>query len=216
MTGYLVYFYLYKGKCESRPSNIPATAFPVYELFCKWPEDFNCNFILCTDNWYTSLFNLLQVTSTGNHYVGTSKTNKIGLPNGKKGTIDATFPKAGKNKKERGAHQQAKANVTPRAETPTWAYFISWQDNKPVHLLSTIASTLGTCTRMVSVAGRWVRMTIARPTMVQCYNLWMKGTDLIDQLMSYFRPEIRAKTWLPRIFSNCLRAAAVNSFIVYN
>jgi hypothetical protein len=95
-------------------------------------------------------------------------------------------------------------------------YFLAWQDNKPVHLLSTIPSELGKVKRNSNDnAGNWQRIEIHRPTIIKHYNHGMGGTDGIDQRMSYYRPKVKTVSWIPKIFINCLNSALVNAFIVY-
>ena len=62
----------------------------------------------------------------GNYFKGTCKANKQGIPN------DGIFPKDGRNKQPRGTRRQIVKLMEKKV------YFTAWQDNKPVHLLSTL------------------------------------------------------------------------------
>ena len=78
-TGYMTNFYLYQGKSENRPEGVPATLFPFHKLLN--PKQYmNKNHIIYTDNWYTSISSLHVVLNFGNHYIGTVKTNRKGIP----------------------------------------------------------------------------------------------------------------------------------------
>jgi hypothetical protein len=88
--------------------------------------------------------NMESVVATGNHYVGTIRTNKKGLP--------GKFPNTGSGKKRRGEMKQMRCS----AGNGSFAYFTAWQDNKPVHLLSTFPSYLSSCSRVTKNAdGTW-------------------------------------------------------------
>jgi len=59
------------------------------------------------------------------------------------------------------------------------------------------------------------RKEITIPQIVNDYNHWMLGVDMVDQLISYYRPKIRCKrTWMP-IFLHCLDILRVNSYVLY-
>jgi hypothetical protein len=53
------------------------------------------------------------------------------------------------------------------------------------------------------------------PQVIDDYNHWMLGVDKSDQLIAYYRPEIRCRrTWMP-ILLHCLDVLRINAFIVY-
>ena len=103
--GYQKCFYLYRGKSELRPEGVPATTWPIFKLFTTKAEYKNKGHILATDNWYTSLEVALLVARSGNHFVGTCKTNKAGLPAAGK------FPKTGNGKQQRGGVSSNKYGI---------------------------------------------------------------------------------------------------------
>lgn len=202
-TSYQYRFYLYQGKSEQRPAGVSATLWPFHCLIGERFKDRNHIFV--TDNWYTSMNSMQFVINTGNHAIGTVKTNKSGLPEVGK------FPKTGNGRKNRGESKQMKTNVNGKN-----VYFLAWQDNKPVHLLSTIPSELGKVKRNSNdKGGNWRRVEINRPSIIKHYNHGMGGTDGIDQRMSYYRPKVKTVSWIPKIFIHCLNSAVVNAFIVY-
>ena len=96
-TGYLSNFFMYRGKDERRPADMPATLYPVMEL-CKHPCYHNKQHLLATDNWYTQLELLIRLHNPpyNMNVCGTCKTNKKGIPR------SAIFSKTGANKKNRG------------------------------------------------------------------------------------------------------------------
>jgi Transposase IS4 len=104
-----------------------------------------------------------------------------------------------------------------------------WYDNTDVLLVSTIhlgdetilkmrrrpkatAGNSGHLSKVWPSGAHTVPITI--PRMIDDYNHWMGGVDHADQLISYYRPNLRCvRTWMP-IFLHCLDIIRVNSFIV--
>jgi len=145
-TGYMCSFYLYEGKAEARDADISATTQPVKKLFCDNAKFYNRNHIMITDNWYTQQDNHDMIVATRNHCPGTINSNKRGMP------AEGKFPKTGRLKKNRGEYKQME-KLNPNGKK---SYFTAWQDNKPVHLLSSFPSYISTCKRVVRNAdGSW-------------------------------------------------------------
>ena len=207
LTGYMINMYLYRGKAEKRPNNVPATLYPIQKLFQPIELYYNKKHIVATDNWYTSMAALEYVRDTlRNDFVGTCKANKQGIPK------DGLFPKVGRGKQRRGAHKQMMKNDNGRK-----AYFTAWQDNKPVHILSTIKSGLIECHRRLQneTTKQWERVTYPQPSIIKVYNKTMGGTDSFDQRLSYFRPSVKTRRYPPRIFVHFLNASVVNASIIH-
>ena len=58
-------------------------------------------------------------------------------------------------------------------------------------------------------------VSIKIPTLINDYNMWMLGVDLVDQLIAYYRPKIRCRrTWMPLLL-HCLDIIRVNSYVLY-
>lgn len=190
-TGYMMNVYIYQGKSEQRPDNIPATEYPFHQLIGQNQKYANTNHIIVSDNWYTSIGTMKFCIGSGNHSIGTVKTNKKGL------CKTSLFPKTGRGKKKRGEMKQMVTKVLD--EKPI--YQLSWQDNKPVHLLSTLPSYSGTSTRNATKpSGDYEAVSINRPSVVANYNRGMGGTDCQDQYMSYYSPKIKTVAWTTRDF----------------
>ena len=98
-------------------------------------------------------------------------------------------------------------------------YFItSWQDNKPVHILSTFEPMRVSVLRMVRGAnGLWAETNIPCPTTIPVYNDVMKGCDLSDQNTAYYDARRRVQTrWQPRLDRRVFKTAIVNANILRN
>lgn len=205
-TGYMMSFYLYQGKSESRPVDIPASEYPFHQLIGTKGKYQNKNHIIVTDNWYTSIGSIKFCLGSGNHSIGTVKTNKKGLC---KATI---FPKTGRGKQPRGAAIQMAKEIIPNQKV----YQLSWQDNKPVHLLSTLPSYEGQVLRnSINKNGTFEKINIYRPSIVDHYNFGMGGTDNQDQNMSYYRPRIKTVSWTTRVLVHFFCASVFNAFVLY-
>ena len=59
-------------------------------------------------------------------------------------------------------------------------------------------------------------LKLPRPSAVENYNKVMGGTDLGDQLGSYYRFEHQMTKWPHRIFTHFMMLAAVNAHILRN
>lgn len=95
------------------------------------------------------------------------------------------------------------------------AYFTAWQDNKPVHLLSSFPTNRSTVRRRVEVNGIWTNVLIAIPSIIKIHNWFMGGTDSLDQRLSYYRSNIKTKSWVPKLLIHFLNISVVNSYILY-
>lgn len=82
-TGYLWNFYLYRGATEIREDGWSATAYPIKKLTAPFTNKHHKgkNFVMCTDNWYTSFEIAEYLRNTYDiHLIGTIKTNRSGNP----------------------------------------------------------------------------------------------------------------------------------------
>jgi hypothetical protein len=165
--------------------------------------------IIATDNWYTSIALALKLLEIGIYLFGTARTNKQGIPK------DSVFKKTGRSKKARGEMSCERTPVEVSGKS-FYLYFISWMDNKPVHLISTFFTKFSEVKRAVKEKMTYIGHQLIRiPTIVQIYNISMGGTDYFDQLRSYYRTTVKIKVWQTRIFTHFLMVAAVNAHILY-
>ena len=83
--GYCLDFFMHqlrdpKSAGPQYPSLMSKTAYPVIRLVCNKMRFHNRGHILFTDNWYTSIFVVLQLLLHGIHFIGTVLSNRKGLP----------------------------------------------------------------------------------------------------------------------------------------
>jgi hypothetical protein len=128
--GYMSRFYLYKGRKKQRPGDIPATLWPYKQLITEDMRD--KNYIIATDNWFTSMEAVEYILSTNNQLVGTVRKNRRNIP---KRQIMNT-------KIKRGTIKQSKTEINGRN-----VFFTSWIDTKDVYFLSTFQGKKATTTR---------------------------------------------------------------------
>jgi hypothetical protein len=164
-------------------------------------------YILALDNWYTSMDLVKFALNKEIELVGTVRTNRAGLDR------DTVIPKSGPNARPKGFMHCVQAEVCPGKQ----CYFTAWQDNKPVHMLSTFPPQrqpiLRHCKSKTDGPYEQVRLWI--PTNIPLYNRGMGGTDLIDQLASYYRTTLEAKRSTIRIFTHFVMVTMINAMILF-
>ena len=191
---------IFLGINEKR-DGMSATLFPVHKLTLN-----DCYHDVChichTDNWYTSVESCVLCRQRKILAIGTVKINRKGLPKA------GIFPKTGGGK-------QVKGVVKCMQRVGEDLYFTAWQDNKPVHMLSTIKPRLQKIMRKSSTLG-WRRAEINSHSLIPAYNFGMGGTDRMDQLNSYYSFHHKGIRWTHRIFTHFLGVSVVNANILYN
>ncbi|XP_046684891.1 piggyBac transposable element-derived protein 4-like [Homalodisca vitripennis] len=85
-----------------------------------------------------------------------------------------------------------------------------WRDKRTVTYISTQYDN-----EMVQTTNRRnQKRTLPKPIMY--YNSYMKGTDRLDQMVSYYPCERKNLRWHKKIFVHFLQVVVVNSFYLYN
>lgn len=92
---------------------------------------------------------------------------------------------------------------------------MKWYDSRGVNIASTFASAepLGSCQRYDRKKKE--RCQVEQTAVVQTYNTFMGGVDLLDGLMSYYRIFLKTKKNLPEIFFPLIDMAVVSSWLLY-
>ena len=207
LTGFMCNFFMYVGKDMQRYGGYSATEYPPMRLSDHYQYQ-NKNHIMATDNWYTSVKLALALMHIGIFLIGTIKGNREGLP---------------KNKviKKKGVHprgfMQCMTGTFPYLLGTHELWFTAWVDNKPVHMLSTIPLHKSHVDRVHKDArGNYTgKAPVEIPTVVMTYNTAMGGTDLMDQMISYYKTKIRTRRWQTRIYFHFLNAMVVNAHILF-
>jgi hypothetical protein len=123
--------------------------------------------------------------------------------------MQGIFPKTGRGRRRRGDMK------TMQKQDGCKCFLTAWQDTKPVHILHSFKTAKQTCMRIDKSVTPMTRRGMPQPTIVEEYNHGMRGTDGLDQLVSYYRNEQRTKKWQPRVFTHFLHIAVSNAHILY-
>ena len=92
---------------------------------------------------------------------------------------------------------------------------VRWYDNKAVNLLSTYVGL-----HPVDQARRWDSRKkeytpVDRPAIIQEYNKFMGGIDLMDSFLAKYRFRTKSRRWYLYLFWHFLMIALINSWLVY-
>ena len=211
ITGYILAFYWYRGKAESRPPNMPATLFPLVQLVNHVNSLTHDGLsqgghVIATDNWYTSLSTAAFLQQKNIHSVGTIRTNRL----------SAARPPEGATIGRREARGTYRCHKVSKGNSFT-AYLTPWYDNKPVHVLHSFPTRVSTCLRNQKLprGEQYEKKRLDRPTIYRDYNQIMGGTDLNDWLLAQFRSSFRCRRWQPKVIVHMLQQAVVNAHILF-
>ena len=207
-TGYLWNFFMYRGKDERRPPDVPATLYPCIKL--TEPTDLHDQDHCTTvDNLYGQILAAKLFGSNPRlmDFAMTMKANKRGIPK------DIIFPKSGRNKRKRGEMECKTITV----DGVTY-YFTAWMDSKPVHLLTSFPPFETTCERSDKRANGSYgpKAPVPQPSIVPIYNMGMPGTDIGDQKSGYYHDHRKSKKWQMKIYKHFLTSVGTNAHILYN
>ena len=207
VTRYLWDFKEYRGKAEQRPQGVSATAWPIIQLLSYDIFKF-LNYVLATDNWYTSFEILMFCVTMGIHYLGTMQGRRKGAPL----SFQAKYG-------ERQTHERGSYLTLHSVYLQEDVYYTTWVDNRVVNMLHTLPSYKGTCNRRVKhmeadrVNHRWEDKEVDQPTIFPMYNRIMGGTDGLDQAVEVYRPYLKTVSWVTRFFTHVLTLVETNAFI---
>jgi len=206
-TGYVYCHYHYAGKDERRPPHVSASLWPIKKLVDQCPALHNKNHFCSTDNWYTSAQSLSYLRSKGVHYTGTIKKGRLSVATATR----AGFPAGATFKAARGQPKRARAECMVHHTQVDGhdAYVTSWQDKKPVLVLSSYRPSAGECIRKVKVGRVWTQQRFFRPNVIDHYNKTMGGTDLHDQRLATVRTTVKCRRWQARLCCRLLVFASL-------
>ncbi|KAL7867876.1 hypothetical protein SRHO_G00092600 [Serrasalmus rhombeus] len=169
----------------------------VYHLSQRITE---ANHKLYFDNYFTT-YNLLELLAERKiHAAGTARVSRFARP-----PLQSDKEMA---KKPRGSCDEVISRDGKVA-------LVKWYDNRPVLMASNFVG-VGT----MDEVQRWDKkkalfVMVSRPEVVKLYNDAMGGDDLLDQLVSLYRTEIRSKKWTLRMITHAFDMAVVNSWLEY-
>lgn len=147
------------------------------EIYGKWHK-------IIFDNFFTGIELAQELFTKKTLCSGTIRSNRRG------------FPKQLCDKKK--LKELSRGDVIEMKKGPLLA--VTWMDNKPVHLISTISQPQGGTIQVKRRKKDGIQQDIPCPFVVQEYNSYMGGVDNNDQLKSYYEIVVNSKKWWPRIF----------------
>jgi Transposase IS4 len=182
----------------------------VMKLIETLPRRDNLNYVIAMDNYFTTQRVVKDSRNTGVGVVGTARYRRGWPP------------------KEYREIQDDRFNSVNLLNDEANYLICRWIDNNQVNMVSTVHTGTESILRQrkkprqtktnknhlqLVWGSEWVK-DITIPGIIDDYNHWMGGVDKADQLIAYYRPNMRCvRTWMP-IFLHCLDIIRVNSYII--
>ena len=135
------------------------------------------NFLLYFDNWFSSLKLLIQLAKDGIFVLGTVRQNR--LPSCQFSS-DIELKKKG-----RGTFEEKETTIDG-----TTVRAVKWYDNRGVILASTFAKSHPVGTVQSWDRTKTQKVEIDYPFILQKYNTFMGGVDILDAYLAYYRIHI--------------------------
>lgn len=195
-TGYMYSFYIYRGIREVRPNNISASNFPAF-ILTENNSIQHANYLLYTDNYFTSIESLELMLTKGIYQIGTVRKNKLGT---------------GRNLVIKPSDKRQRGTIVAYKQTNSEIRIISWQDKKPVNLLSSVPAKI---TQVNRTGDNGHVFKLNCPNLICLYNKSMGGTDGFDQKLTYYWPQIRSTKWTVRVLIHFMYVSIINSHILF-
>ena len=144
------------------------------------------------DNFFTSYSLLSKLRDDGVKATGTVRDGRLG---------GASLPdKKEFRKMPRGSYEHVSdGRVT----------IVRWSDNNLVTCASNFDHVFPVKTVQRRIAGNADKVPVSQPLMIANYIRGMGGVDLMDRLLSAYRPRIKGKKWWWNLFVNALNIAVV-------
>jgi hypothetical protein len=150
------------------------------------------------DNFFTSYSLLRQLKEDGFKATGTIRSNRSG-----------------------GAHRDLASDVSLRKQgrgsydyrCDGNIYIVKWYDSAVVSLASNWQNHLPE-RRAKRRVGKEVQQ-VPQPNLISAYNCGMGGVDLLDRLLSQYRPGLRSKKWWWPLFSNAINTTVVAAWRLF-
>ncbi|KAK0137988.1 PiggyBac transposable element-derived protein 4 [Merluccius polli] len=189
-TGYVTNFQIYAGREGSTEKGLAHHV--VMDLARPY---YGSHLSVYMDNFYTGVSLFEEMKSHGLYACGTVRANRAGLPKNERLTKKASM----------GKH---KFRVAQKGELT----FCIWQDTKTVMVLSNHhnPTQTGTVNRRRDGANH---VQVVVPTSLADYQKYMKGVDLLDQMVGYYGFQHRSKKWWRRVFFFFLAVSCYNAYI---
>lgn len=188
--------YVGKGTCPITDLGISGD---IVDHLCKsLPQ--NQNFKVYFDNWFSSFKLVKTLKDKGIWSVGTIRSDRMG-----------SCPL----KSQEELQSKGRGAMDYRVEAGSGIAVVRWLDRKALQMISSYCciEPTDTCKRFSKQEGGHIE--VARPRIVQQYNQFMGGVDLVDMLVELYRIDIRSNKWYTRIIFWCLNVSVVTAWQLY-
>ncbi|XP_039666277.1 piggyBac transposable element-derived protein 3 [Perca fluviatilis] len=151
------------------------------------------------DNYFTSVPLVQHLKERGIHYIGTVRMNRV---------RDCTMMDEKELKKKGRGSMDFRVNQDNNI-------IVRWYENKAVNLISSFVGT-----EPEGSVKRWDRKSkthimVPRPAIVENYNKFMGGVDLLDMLSALYKFSIRSQRWYMYIWWHTVTVALINAWNLY-
>ena len=187
---------IYCGKSD-RPKNRGLGEHVILKFAEMIPEKGNHE--LHFDNFFTSHSLLCQLREMGVRATGTAREGRIG---------GAKLPdKRYYRKADRGTFDYLCDGAV---------CIVRWSDNNVVTCATNFDSVHPVSLVERHVKGSVNKSKVHQPRMITNYMSGMGGVDLMDRLLSAYRPQIKSKKWWWNLFTNAINMAVVASWKLHS
>ncbi len=151
------------------------------------------------DNYFTSLLLLEHLRERGIYFLGTIRMNRV---------RDCQMTE------EKDLKKQGRGSMDYRVNQNN-VIIVRWCDSKAVNLVSSFVGI----TPQGQVK-RWDRKTktyvmVPRPAIVETYNRFMGGVDLLDMLSALYKYSFKTRRWYLYIWWHSVTLALINAWTLY-
>ncbi|KAH8041755.1 hypothetical protein HPB51_017575 [Rhipicephalus microplus] len=194
-SGYVYKIELYGDNLVIDPTDLSNDIGESGKIFVRLSEGCEGKEIFC-DNFFASADLLVEMKGRGLGCTATMRNGRIGR-----------CPL----KTEKCLKGEGRGSFDFRSEKDSGIIICHWHDNRSAMIGSNTHSVgpVGVCRRYDKKAKTYTE--VSRPSLVRVYNQSMGGVDRADQLLSFYRNELKTKKWYKRIIFHLLDLAVVNS-----
>lgn len=151
------------------------------------------------DNYFTSVPLVQHLKEREIHYIGTIRMNRM---------ANCTMM----NEREMKKHGRGSMDFRVNQDNNI---IVRWFDNKAVNLISSFVGI-----EPVGNVKRWDRKSkthimVPRPAIVEAYNKFMGGVDLLDMLSALYKFSFRSRRWYMYIWWHTVTVAVINAWNLY-
>ena len=183
--GYPYQAAIYSGKTD-RPENVGLGELVVLS-FADLIPDKSCH-KLFFDNFFFSYDFLVRLKNMGLRSTGTVREGRIG---GAPLKVKKSFAKT-----ERGQFEYVGSGIVTA---------VRWNDNNVVTCISNFDTVKPEKDIQRRVKGKDGKSVVKQPRLIANYTAGMGGVDLMDRLLSTYRPRVKGRKWWWNLFVNALK-----------